>query len=151
MRKTPVEFKKCDVNEMIHSSLEVIKIPDDVRVEISENHGFVSCDESKTKSVFTNVIYNAVQAVGDKGEINIGIDEEENDLIISIQDSGKGIPDENLEKIFEPLFTTKKGGTGLGLASCKRIIEQHGGSISIKTQPSIFTIKLPKLLEISMF
>ncbi len=56
----------------------------------------------------------------------------------------------NGSKIFEPLFTTKQRGTGLGLASCKRIIEQHGGSISVKTKPSIFSIKLPKLLEISI-
>ena len=147
MRETPVEFKKCDVNQIIQSSLEVIKIPDNVRVGVSENHGFVNCDEAKTKSVFTNVIYNAVQAVGDKGEINIGIDEDESNIIITIEDSGEGIPEENLEKIFEPLFTTKKGGTGLGLANCKQILENQEAIISVKNNPTTFTIEFPKFSE----
>ena len=147
MREAPTEFKKCDVNELINSSLESIKIPENVDIEVSENHGFVSCDEAKTKSVFSNVLYNAVQAVGDKGEINIGINEEENNIIISVQDSGEGIPEENLEKIFEPLFTTKKGGTGLGLANCKQILENQEASITVKNNPTTFTIEFPKYSE----
>lgn len=147
MRETPVEFKKCDVNEMINSCLEVIKIPDDLRMEISENHSCINCDEAKTKSVFSNVLYNAVQAVGDKGEINIGIIEDGENILVSVQDSGKGIPEENLESIFEPLFTTKKGGTGLGLANCKQILETQGAKISVKNDPTTFTIEFPKFSE----
>ena len=58
----------------------------------------------------------------------------------------KGISEDNLEKVFEPLFTTKQRGTGLGLASCKNIIEQHQGEISVKNNPTTFTITLPKKL-----
>ena len=149
LKDSPTEFKKCDVNQMINSSLELIKIPDDVRVEVSENHGIINCDESKTKSVFANVLYNAIQAVGDKGEIIIGINEDENNVIVTVQDSGPGIPEENLEKIFEPLFSTKKGGTGLGLANSKQILESQNGSISVKNNPTTFTIELPKYSESS--
>ena len=59
-------------------------------------------------------------------------------------DSGHGIPEDVLPKIFEPLFTTKQVGTGLGLASCKSIIEKHGGSISVRNNPTTFSIILPK-------
>ena len=147
LREKPSELKKCDVNEMITSCLELISIPDNVRVEISENHGFINCDEAKTKSVFSNVLYNAIQAVGEKGEIIIRINEDEENLIITVQDSGSGIPEENLDKIFEPLFTTKKGGTGLGLANCKQILESQNGKISASNNPTTFTIEFPKFSE----
>ena len=64
--------------------------------------------------------------------------------MIAFVDSGPGISPENIEKIFEPLFTTKQLGTGLGLSICKNIIEQHGGSITVKNNPTIFLVKLPK-------
>ena len=70
-------------------------------------------------------------------------------MTIEIKDSGNGASDDILPKIFEPLFTTKQKGTGLGLASCKSIIEQHGGTIYAKNKPSAIIIKLPKMLEIS--
>ena len=60
------------------------------------------------------------------------------------RDDGPGIPTENLEKIFDSLFTTKSSGTGLGLAYCKSVVEQHGGSITASTDPTTFTIYLPR-------
>ena len=99
--------------------------------------------------VFDNLITNALQSINDNGCITIRIIDLENDVIIDVEDSGPGVPDDIISKIFEPLFTTKKKGTGLGLASCKSIVEQHGGTISVKNDPSTFSIKLPKMLEIS--
>ncbi|MBT8172938.1 MAG: HAMP domain-containing histidine kinase, partial [Nitrosopumilus sp.] len=64
-----------------------------------------------------------------------------------IIDSGPGIPDENIKEIFEPMFTTKDSGTGLGLASCKQFLEMHHGSIEVNNNPTTFTIKLPKTRE----
>jgi signal transduction histidine kinase len=133
--------------------LSVAKIPKSVSLSINvigPNVKFVY-DADKLEVVFDNLITNAVEAINEKGQIIIRIKEISNEIILEFEDSGNGVPEEILPKIFEPLFTTKQRGTGLGLASCKRIIEQHGGSISIKTQPSVFTIKLPKLLEISIF
>jgi len=69
-------------------------------------------------------------------------------VILEFTDSGEGIPDDDLEKVFEPLFTTKQKGTGLGLASCKNIVEQHHGEISVKNNPTTFTVKLPKSLSV---
>jgi signal transduction histidine kinase len=59
-------------------------------------------------------------------------------------DSGPGVSDENMNKIFEPMFTTKKTGTGLGLVICKSIVEQHGGTITVSNKPTTFTVKLPR-------
>jgi len=107
-------------------------------------------DADKLEVVFDNIIMNAVEANNERGEVSIRIKDINNEILIEIEDSGSGVPQELMTKIFEPLFTTKQRGTGLGLASCKRIIEQHGGNIYVKTKPSIFSIRLPKLLEISV-
>jgi len=133
--------------------LSVAKIPksDDLSINVIGSNVEFGYDADKLEVVFDNLITNAFEAINEKGQITIRIKDKGSEIIIEFEDSGTGVPEEILPKIFEPLFTTKQRGTGLGLASCKRIIEQHGGSISIKTQPSVFTIKLPKLLEISMF
>ena len=79
-----------------------------------------------------------------KGIIRVKQIEEKNQTIIKIIDDGPGIPKKDLSKIFTPLFTTKQRGTGLGLFSCKVIVEQHGGTIEASNDPTTFTIKLPK-------
>ena len=76
--------------------------------------------------------------------MKITLKENSNHIVIEIKDSGDGIPHEIIDNIFEPLFTTKQQGTGLGLASVKSIIESHNGTISVTSQPTIFTITLPK-------
>jgi len=90
---------------------------------------------------------NSIQAISDKGEIEITIEENIGEIIIQVKDSGEGIAKDDLEKIFEPLYTTKLQGTGLGLISVKSIIELHGGLISVSSPPTIFTITLPKIAD----
>jgi signal transduction histidine kinase len=82
--------------------------------------------------------------MGTDGEIVIEAYEDEHNSIIKVKDSGPGIPNENLAKIFEPLFTTKQQGTGLGLATCKNIVSQYGGTIEVNNNPTTFTITIPK-------
>ncbi len=91
----------------------------------------------------SNILNNAVHALDGQGEIDVTVSTDSDFVIIQVRDSGPGIPKENLEKIFEPMFTTKKTGTGLGLVICKSIVEQHGGSISVSNKPTKFTIRLP--------
>ena len=74
----------------------------------------------------------------------MNIIEKKNSIIIKIKDSGTGIPKEEIHDIFEPLFTTKQQGTGLGLVCVKSIINAHGGKISVTSPPTVFTITLPK-------
>ena len=133
-------------------SLSVAKIKKSAELSINivgENIESVY-DADKLEVVLDNIIMNAVEANNERGEVSIRIIDGNNEIIIEVEDAGSGVPQELMTKIFEPLFTTKQRGTGLGLASCKRIVEQHGGSISVKTKPSIFSIKLPKLLEITV-
>lgn len=86
--------------------------------------------------------------MGQDGNITIKFIEKMDDKIqIQIQNSGPVIPDDLLTKIFEPLFTTKQHGTGLGLPSCKNIVEQHYGTIHASNNPTTFTINLPKHIE----
>ena len=103
-----------------------------------------NCDKSKIKSVFSNLITNSIQSIEKEGKITVSIENELNFLNISFEDSGPGITEDVLAKIFQPLFTTKVSGTGLGLGICKNIIEEHGGKISVHNSPTTFTIKLPK-------
>lgn len=135
--------------ETIGLSLAKVKKTDEIKIEIPNKDVEFVYDADKIEVVFDNLIINAFEAIGGKGKIAIHINDLENEVVIEVEDSGVGVPDELIPNIFEPLFTTKKRGTGLGLASCKSIVEQHGGSISVKNKPSVFTIKLPKMLEIS--
>ncbi len=106
---------------------------------------WIYADEVKLEVVFSNLIRNAVEAIGnDVGSIEIKIQEDEKQVIVDIIDSGIGIKGNDINQIFEPLYTTKQTGTGLGLVSCKNIVEQHGGKISVKNNPTTFTIRLPK-------
>ena len=94
---------------------------------------------------FTNLILNSVQAIGHKkGKITISIEEKDSMCYITIEDSGPGIDSENIDKIFEPLFTTKQHGTGLGLATVKNIVDMHKGTIEVELNPTRFIIKIPK-------
>lgn len=140
---------KNSLLETIGLSLAKVKKTDEVKIEIPDKDVEFVYDADKIEVVFDNLIINAFEAINGKGKITIRINDLENEVVIEVEDSGTGVPDDLIPNIFEPLFTTKKRGTGLGLASCKSIVEQHGGSISVKNKPSVFTIKLPKMLEIS--
>jgi len=118
-------------------------LPDNVKIIMPTNDLQVDCDKIKLEIVFENIINNAIQAIdAHQGEITIKMKSELNDDVLEISDSGPGIPLDVLPQIFEPLFTTKRSGTGLGLPTCKNLIEQHGWTIQVKL-PSTFVIKIP--------
>ena len=129
---------------IIQSTLDNAKIPPHVRIVLPKNDSIVMSDAYKLEIVFTNLIINACYAINDNGQITFRIIENNNSVLIEIEDSGKGIPEDQLDKIFDPLFTTKQTGTGLGLSSCKSIIDAHGGKFTVKNNPTVFAIELPK-------
>ncbi|WP_297592607.1 ATP-binding protein [Nitrosopumilus sp.] len=114
-----------------------------VKINFPENDVSIKCDSRKMEGVFSNLLSNAVEAVNGNGEIDISISSDSEHVLIQVKDSGPGIPEKDMAKIFEPMFTTKNTGTGLGLLICKSIIEQHGGTISVSNKPTTFSIKLP--------
>ena len=140
---------KNSLLDSVGLSLAKINKPSNVKIHIPNKGVEFVYDSDKIEIVFDNLLNNSIQAINDDGEITIRFIDLENEVEIEVEDSGDGISDEIISKVFEPLFTTKKKGTGLGLASCKSIVEQHGGSISVRNKPTIFTIKLPKMVEIS--
>ena len=142
-RTTEIKKKKSPFLRILRLSMNHVKFSYGVIINLPENDVSVNCDARKVEGVLSNMLNNAVYALDGQGEINVTVSTDSDFVIIQVQDSGSGIPQENLEKIFEPMFTTKKTGTGLGLVICKSIIEQHGGSISVSNKPTTFTIKLP--------
>ncbi len=135
--------------ETIGLSIAKIKNQEQLSIIIPEKDVEFVYDTDKLEVVFDNILSNAIDAIQGHGKITFRINDFETEVTIEIKDSGNGASDDILPKIFEPLFTTKQKGTGLGLASCKSIIEQHGGTIYAKNKPSVIIIKLPKMLEIS--
>ncbi|MBI5697016.1 MAG: HAMP domain-containing histidine kinase [Thaumarchaeota archaeon] len=140
----PLKLQIHSLHDIIKKVIERIQNSDDVEIHLPKNNPQIICDIDKMEIVFINLMTNAIEAMNKSGSITISATEAKNEIIIEIEDSGPGIINDNLEKIFEPLFTTKTTGTGLGLASCKNIIERHQGMISVKNNPTTFTIKLPK-------
>lgn len=148
-RTQALMLEKNSLLKIIHNTLDEIRVPDNVKIIMPENDISLKCDATKLEVVFYNLLTNAIQSIGENthGEIMIRFAKKDDKIQIDIQNSGPQIPDESLLKIFEPLFSTKEHGTGLGLASCKNIIEQHHGTISARNYPTTFTILLPKDIE----
>ena len=142
-RTAEIKKKKSSLLRILKLSLDPVKATYGIVINLPENDVTLRCDPRKIEGVISNLLNNAVQALDGQGEIDVTMSADSEFVTIQVRDSGSGIADENLEKIFEPMFTTKKTGTGLGLVICKSIIEQHGGTISVSNKPTTFTIKLP--------
>ncbi|MGI0004264.1 MAG: sensor histidine kinase [Candidatus Nitrosotenuis sp.] len=143
----PLKLQNYSLHDILRKVIEGMQVSDDVEIHLPKNNPQISCDIDKLEVVFVNLITNAIQAMNESGTIIISAKSEQNDIIIEVEDSGPGIDEKHLDKIFEPLFTTKESGTGLGLASCKNIIERHRGTLDVKNNPTTFTIKLPKMVD----
>lgn len=106
-------------------------------------------DRTQLIRVVTNLVKNAIQAISkiDTPQIIVHVSELDNNVIITVTDNGSGVPEENKDKVFEPKFTTKSSGMGLGLAMVKNIVETYNGSISFESQKdkgTMFKVVFPK-------
>lgn len=144
VRERPLKIEQFSSNTLIANTLENIPIPDGIQIVTPEQNVSMTGDLAQLEIVLSNIIINSIQAIGESGKITISIEDKLDTFVISVTDTGPGIPEKYISKIFEPLFTTKQRGTGLGLASCRTIIKSHGGEIWVKNNPTTFTIKLPK-------
>lgn len=147
VRPKPLVLSEVKISEIIQLAMEGTAIPDGIIVNNSGDDFTFTCDVEKIEIVFINLFLNAIQAMKGMGKIDIVCKNGEDSVVIEVLDTGPGIPDELLPKIFDPLVTTKQTGTGLGLSSCKSIIEKHGGKIEVQSQlgkGTTFIITLPK-------
>jgi signal transduction histidine kinase len=141
---TQIDFTQGSILKILQSTIETLKIPETINIILPNNDILVDCDADKIESVFNNILLNAIHAIGNEaGQIKIRLSQEQNKAIIEFENSGSNIPKDVLLKIFEPLFSTKEKGTGLGLVSCKNIIERHGGTITASSDPVVFRILIP--------
>ena len=114
-----------------------------------EEPALIRADPAKLKIAFLNIIINSVEAMNeDFGRLRISIGERLGEYIVMITDNGSGISDENISRLFEPYFTSKKNGLGLGLASTLNILQSHKGLVEVQTkvdQGTTFTLRFKKL------
>lgn len=107
---------------------------------------YINMDKDKIVQVLINIVKNGLEAMNENGTIHIRLSHNGNNAVIEIEDTGRGIPKSELEKIFNPFYTTKQNGTGLGLSICYKIIQDHQGKMEIESilhQGTIFRIILP--------
>lgn len=143
VQNKPLDLETTSISLVLERAVNMIEVPPTVKIILPEKDMKINCDSKKLEVVFYNLMVNAIQAMNEKGTITIRIKQKNNQIVIEFEDSGPGVPQEMLSQIFDPLFTTKNLGTGLGLSSCMGIAKQHGGTITVQTSPSIFSVIFP--------
>ena len=142
------QLESTDLVEVIEGAVSSINLPENIFLvkELQPNLGSILADREQLFRVFANLGNNGLEAMPYGGQLRIGTGRVDGFIEVCFQDGGLGITEENLQLLFEPLFTTKNKGTGLGLSICQRIISNHGGSIEVTSKPdhgSTFKVKLP--------
>jgi signal transduction histidine kinase len=155
-RGQKLELEDCDINEVLDEVIDFVA-PEIKQKKIlilkSYDAHLPPCriDSNLIKQAILNVIINAEQAMENGGELMIRTSRDKKYIQIDITDTGTGIPKDIIDKIFQVYFSTKKTGTGLGLPTTKRIIEEHKGTVSVQSEEgkgTNFSIKLPIDLRI---
>ncbi len=143
-------IKETDLKVLIDKALTMIQVPKNINqnVKVDDEAKKIMTDPDYLNRIINNLVLNAVQAMPNGGTLSIGVhkDEETSDFLITIEDTGVGIPRAIKDKVFSPMFTTKSKGQGFGLAVVKRMTEALGGTISFESQTgkgTAFTVRLP--------
>jgi two-component system sensor histidine kinase AtoS len=148
----PPLLEKADVLSVFEETLQLLR-PQIEKQQIVVRKVFqalpiIQMDREQMKQAILNLLFNAIQAMPAGGQLTLKAKNSEDGqwIHLSIQDSGIGIPGEDLNKLFDPFFSTKEGGIGLGLSIVHRIIDQHHGKIEVESAPgkgTLFTVWLP--------
>ena len=146
-RPIQLDLQETTPKSALEEALSHVDFPKNVQlIDLTKSTPTISIDADKMKRVFINMIKNAVDAMPEGGKLTVTSEKVNDAVKIAFADTGLGISEENLKKLFGPLFTTKAKGMGLGLAICKRIVEAHGGRISVESavnKGTAFTITIP--------
>jgi signal transduction histidine kinase len=143
-----VVYEDTDLEQVVVDVIGTLNVPENVDVSVTLDEGLrrVGVDGNLFRRVFTNLLTNGIQAMPEGGSLTVTGTSTDEMATIVVSDTGVGVSEENAGKLFQPLFTTKAKGTGLGLAVCKRIVEAHRGEISFESEEGVgtsFTIKIP--------
>ena len=146
-RGTASEPVATDVNKVVKRTLAVTKATAQLTTRLDARQQ-VGLRKGQFERVILNLVLNAIQAGGEETRIQVTTKDqsETGRVVIEVADTGPGMDAATVNKIFQPYFTTKKTGTGLGLAMCRQIVHDHGGRLTVDSQPGVgttFTIELP--------
>lgn len=161
IRPSPVQLKVVSLNAIVEKTVELLRPEIDnrgvtVTLKLARNLAGAQIDAAQMQQVLVNLVKNAVQAMTTGGSLTLQTGETSDGIWVSVADTGGGIPEEQINRIFEPFYTTKKKGTGLGLMIVQRIVRAHNGRIELEShegQGTTFRIwlplheKKPRLLE----
>ena len=153
-RPVVADFTQVSINQVIKDTVRILQhhFKGHPRLKVSLSLGevlpMVRGDEAQLKQVALNLLTNAVDAIGEEGELCVATAIHEGGVRIAVSDTGCGIPEKDLDKLFEPFFTTKPvgKGIGIGLATCYHIVQEHGGEISVNSElgtGTCFSVTLP--------
>ena len=141
--------EKVDLNVLFKGCLQDAVIASGIDVEARYGAPvFAEVDSYKIRRVMDNLVKNAVEAMKDGGSLTVMVEASKGTAILTVSDTGNGIPEDVALRMFTPFYTTKQAGTGLGLAICKQVVEAHGGRIEFESEPgkgTVFTVTLPMI------
>src|SRR5262249_39675451 len=132
----PLRREPVDIREVMNEAMDGLSPAPGVEVvrDLGERT-VLSVDRGLLAHAVRNLVANALEAVGPKGVVVLELKHEDSEVVLRVTDDGPGISDESIEQIFDPLFTTKAGGTGLGLTIVQRVAEAHGASLEVHNAP----------------
>jgi PAS domain S-box-containing protein len=148
------QLEETDTKQLINGTLTTMQISStiEVSVTVEQDCCTMKVDPTMMKRILANLITNALQAMSSGGKLTITAFRKQDEVGISVQDTGQGIPEENKAKVFQPLFSTKAKGQGFGLAVVKRLVEAHSGTITFGSEigkGTTFTLTIPSAKEAS--
>lgn len=153
VRPSQLQTSLVDLNELVRNAVKFLmtEIQDrriDVSLKLNSDVPRLQLDKDQIKQALYNLVRNACQAIGSDGELEIAVDMDDCNVSVRIADTGPGVTAEKVGKVFEPYFTTKKAGSGLGLLIVRRIVREHGGEVEFESEQgkgATVTIYLPRI------
>lgn len=156
-RERPPSLVACPLGPLVADAISIVPANADVALvnEVPDTLPIPDLDKDQFRQILVNLIQNAAEAIppGRAGRVVVTGSATDQEIVLAVIDNGNGIPDDDLEKIFEPLFTSKIKGTGLGLSIVANNIARHGGKLSVETRRGVgttFTIRLPRRTSTSV-
>ncbi len=156
-RPAECDFQYTDINTLIQGAVDLVSFKVNgmditIEKEYQENLPGIFVDAKRLSQAVFNILLNAIEAVGDTGKLTVSTkcNQVNEQVEIAVTDTGKGIPEDQLENVFNPFYTTRPGGTGLGLAIVQQIIVEHNGTIAVRSdveKGTCFTIALPLIRQ----